>query len=48
MNLETKVDESLIGGFVLELEDQLFDASAKKKLNEIRSRIIDHTYETKI
>ncbi len=48
MNLETKVDESLIGGFILEMEDQLFDASVKKKLNEVRSRIIDHTYETKI
>jgi len=48
MNLESKVDESLIGGFVLEVEDQLFDASVKKKLNEVRSRIIDHTYEVKI
>jgi F-type H+-transporting ATPase subunit delta len=48
MNMETIVDEKLIGGFVLEVEDQLFDASVQKKLNEIRSSIIDHTYETKI
>lgn len=48
MNLETRVDESLIGGFVLEVEDQLFDASVKKKLADVRTRIIDHTYETKI
>ncbi len=48
MNLETKVDESLIGGFVLEVEDQLFDASVKKKLSEIKAKIIDHSYETKM
>jgi F-type H+-transporting ATPase subunit delta len=29
--LETQIDEKLIGGFVLEVEDQLFDASVKKK-----------------
>jgi len=28
--------------------DKLFDSSVKKRLNEVRSRIIDHTYETKI
>lgn len=48
VNMETSVDESLIGGFVLEVGDQLFDASVKKSLNEIRSKITDHSYETKI
>lgn len=48
MNLETKVDESLIGGFVLEIGDKLLDASVLKSLNDVRSRIIDHTYETKM
>ncbi len=48
INMKTGVDESLIGGFVLEVEDKLFDASVRKNLNEIRAKIIDHTYETKM
>lgn len=48
MNLETAIDADLIGGFVLEIGDKLFDASVKKKLSDVRSRIIDHTYETKM
>lgn len=48
MNLETAIDESLIGGFVLEVEDLLFDASIKKSLNDVRSKIIDHSYESKM
>lgn len=48
VNMETSVDESLIGGFVLEVGDQLFDASVKKSLNEVRSKIIDHSYESKM
>jgi F-type H+-transporting ATPase subunit delta len=48
IDLKTGVDEKLIGGFVLEVDDKLFDASVKKSLNEIRSKIIDHSYETKM
>jgi F-type H+-transporting ATPase subunit delta len=48
MNLETSIDESLIGGFVLEVGDKLFDASVKKSLSEFKTRIIDHSYETRI
>ncbi len=48
MNLETSVDPSLIGGFVLEVDDVLFDASVKKSLNEIRTKIVDHSYESKM
>lgn len=48
IDLKTAVDESLIGGFVLELDDKLFDASVKNSLNEIRSKVVDHTYETKM
>jgi F-type H+-transporting ATPase subunit delta len=46
--LETAVDDSLIGGFVLEVEDRLFDASVKKSLNDMRSRLMDHSYESKM
>ncbi len=48
VELKAEVDEHLIGGFVLEVEDKLFDASVRKSLNEIRSKIIDHSYETKM
>lgn len=48
MNMETSVDESLIGGFVLEVGDKLFDASVKKSLNDIRSTIIDTSYVSKM
>jgi F-type H+-transporting ATPase subunit delta len=48
MNLETAVDESLIGGFVLEVEDQLFDGSVKKYLNDVKSTIIDQSYVAKL
>ena len=48
VNLKTVVDEELIGGFVLEVEDKLYDASIKKSLNDIRSELLDYTYVTKM
>jgi F-type H+-transporting ATPase subunit delta len=48
INLKTAVDESLIGGFVLEVEDKLYDASVKKGLNDIRSKLIDTSYISKM
>jgi F-type H+-transporting ATPase subunit delta len=48
IELHTAVDADLIGGFVLEVEDKLYDASVKKSLNDIRSKIVDHSYESKL
>jgi F-type H+-transporting ATPase subunit delta len=48
VDLKTNVDESLIGGFVLELEDKLYDASVKKSLNDVRTKLLDYTYVTKV
>ncbi len=48
INLNTTVDESLIGGFVLELENKLYDASVKKSLNDVRTKLLDYTYVTKM
>ena len=48
IELKTEVDESLIGGFVLEVEDRLYDASVKKSLNDIRNAVIDTSYVTKM
>jgi F-type H+-transporting ATPase subunit delta len=48
IDLKTEVNEDLIGGFVLEVEDKLYDASVKKSLNEIRAGIIDMSYVSKV
>ncbi len=48
IDLKSSVDEQLIGGFVLQVEDQLFDASVKKKLNDIKSNIVDYSYVSKM
>lgn len=48
IELKTAVDASLIGGFVLEVEDRLYDASVKKSLNDIRNKVIDTSYVAKI
>ena len=39
--LATEVDESLIGGFVLEVEDQLLDASVSHQLDMIRRQFVE-------
>ncbi len=48
IDLKTMVDDSLIGGFVLEVEDKLYDASVKKHLADVRSKIIDTSYVSKM
>ncbi len=48
VDMKTEIDESLIGGFVLEVEDKLYDASVKKSLNDIRAKLVDHSYESKL
>lgn len=39
--LVTEVDHSLIGGFVLEVEDKLLDASVSRQLERIRTQFIE-------
>ena len=48
VELKTAVDESIIGGFVIEMGDRLYDASVLKSLNDIRSNIIDSSYVSKM
>jgi len=48
VDLKTEVDESIIGGFVIEMGDRLYDASVLKSLNDIKSRILDSSYSSKI
>ena len=39
--LKTEVDESLIGGFLLEVEDQLLDASVSHQLELIKRQFVE-------
>ena len=39
--LTTDVDESLIGGFVLEVEDRLLDASVSRQLEIIKNQFVE-------
>ncbi len=44
VELNTLVDESLIGGFTLEIEDKLFDASIRRDLTDIRNQFTKNLY----
>src|SRR6185437_14500149 len=44
IDLKTEVDPSLLGGFVLEMEDRLFDASVRRDLNDIKAQFLDNSY----
>ncbi len=44
IELETKTDESLIGGFVLEFNNNLVDASVLRDLKDIKKQFIGNVY----
>ena len=44
IELETAVNADLIGGFVLETEDKLFDASVLRDLNDIKKQFAGNIY----
>ena len=44
IDLSTKVDNSLIGGFVLETDNTLFDASILRDLNDIRKQFLKNEF----
>lgn len=41
VELHSKVDPSVIGGFIFEIDDYLVDASVSRKIEEIRRQFID-------
>ncbi|MDX2002282.1 MAG: ATP synthase F1 subunit delta [Chitinophagales bacterium] len=47
VELVTEVDDSLIGGFVVQYEDKLFDASISKRLQALRKEYSDNAYVKK-
>ena len=48
IELETSVKDELIGGFVLEMEGNLVDASILRDLKDIRKQFMDNQYIHKI
>lgn len=44
IELATKVDADLIGGFTLEVGDKLFDASIRRDLNDIKAQFTKNLY----
>lgn len=48
IELETKVDESIIGGFVLQTGDKLIDASIAYDLREIRKQFENNDFVYKV
>ena len=44
IELETKIDPSIIGGFILEVGDKLYDASVKSKLAGLKKEILDNSH----
>lgn len=48
VEMKEAVDESLIGGFVLEMDDKLFDASIRRDLNDVKSQFTKNIYVSDI
>lgn len=44
LEVHTKVDENIIGGFIIKIGDKLYDASVLHKLEEIRKKISSDDY----
>ena len=48
VEIKTKVDPNLIGGFVLEFDDKLYDASVSHKLELLRKEFSGNAYKRKM
>lgn len=48
IDLKTEVNPDLIGGFVLQMEDKLFDASVRRDLNDIKAQFLDNSYVSRL
>ena len=48
VDIETAVDPELIGGFVLEMEDKLFDASVLRQLKDFKASVLDNSYVSQL
>jgi len=48
LEIETVVDPDLIGGFVIEFDDKLYDSSVKHQLANLRKEFKDNLYKSMI
>ena len=48
IELEEKVNPELLGGFVLEMDDKLFDASIRRDLNDVKYQFTKNIYVSQI
>lgn len=48
VEMQVKIDPSLIGGFMLEMGDKLIDASVRRDLAEIKKNFMDKSYTVQI
>ena len=48
LTLETKIDERLIGGYVLEMEGKLIDTSILRDLNDVKKQFANNDYIHKL
>ncbi|QNL22093.1 ATP synthase F1 subunit delta [Hyphobacterium sp. CCMP332] len=48
VDLSDKVDQELIGGFILRMNDRQIDESIRQKLNQLKLNLIDQSYNSLI
>ncbi|XZF13595.1 ATP synthase F1 subunit delta [Chitinophagaceae bacterium MMS25-I14] len=48
IDLKTEINPDLIGGFVLQMDDKLIDASVRRDLNDIKAQFLGNIYVSKL
>jgi len=48
VDLKENIDDSIIGGFILRVDDNYIDASVRTKLRKIRAELVSGTFEKRI
>lgn len=48
IEIKEEVNPDLIGGFVLEMDDKLFDASIRRDLNDVRKQFLKNFYVSEL
>ena len=48
VQIETKVNPDILGGFIIEIGDKLYDASVKHKLETLKKQFVGNAYEPQI
>jgi F-type H+-transporting ATPase subunit delta len=48
LELKETQDQSIIGGFVLRVDDRMIDASVRRQLQTVRRRLTEHHYDPEV